>query len=226
MVAPIRSSCLGFLLLMLACSPRNKTTETTQPSVDEGTALAQDISYYADIKPLLERKCVGCHQAGGIAPFALTDETTVVRMQRAIVSATQSKTMPPWMADDRCNSYQNNRSMSDTEIQLIDQWSKGGAKVGHPAEYQAPEPHVAGLSRVDREIAPAEAYKPKENTNDYRCFVIDWPETTTQYVTGFGVQPGHPDLVHHVIAYRVPANQIETVKALDDAEEGPGYTCF
>ncbi|MDQ3233437.1 MAG: hypothetical protein M3Q07_16585, partial [Pseudobdellovibrionaceae bacterium] len=31
---------------------------------------------------------------------------------------------------------------------------------------------------------------------------------------------------HHVIAYRVPAAQIAAVQAMDQAEAGPGYTCF
>jgi hypothetical protein len=41
-----------------------------------------------------------------------------------------------------------------------------------------------------------------------------------------GVIPGRPEIVHHVIAYRVPPQLWEAVQALDAAEVGPGYTCF
>jgi len=29
-------------------------------------------TYFADVKPILEGRCAGCHRLGGIAPFALT----------------------------------------------------------------------------------------------------------------------------------------------------------
>src|SRR6185503_3822566 len=35
------------------------------------------ISYAKDVAPILEAKCVTCHQTGGIGPFAMTDYTVV-----------------------------------------------------------------------------------------------------------------------------------------------------
>ncbi len=60
----LKRSCLFLLLPMAANS---------------GPALARDLSYYADVKPILESNCVNCHQAGGVAPFTLDDPATVVR---------------------------------------------------------------------------------------------------------------------------------------------------
>lgn len=225
MVFPTRSTLPMTLLLPLACSPHNRS-QPTSPEQDPNPAVLQDPTYYADIKPILESKCVSCHQAGGIAPFALDDPTSVVRMQRAIVAATQNKSMPPWLAAEACQDYENDRSLNQAQIQTIAAWSKAGAKLGQPGDYVPLPTSASGLSRVDREIMPAEAYKPKDKANDYRCFVLDWSETSTRYITGVGVQPGHPDIVHHVIAYRAPVEKLEAVKALDEAEQGPGYTCF
>jgi hypothetical protein len=56
--------------------------------------------------------------------------------------------------------------------------------------------------------------------------VIDWPETTPKFVTGFEVVPGQIDEVHHVLSYAIPPEMVPFVLAMDEADPGPGYTCF
>ncbi|HET9241334.1 MAG TPA: hypothetical protein VFO10_28975 [Oligoflexus sp.] len=222
----IRTRPFWILMLPLACSPQDKSPSAAPESSSSGVGLNSELTYYADIKPILESNCVNCHGAGGLAPFALDDATSATRMHRAIAASTQSRSMPPWMAAPGCQDYENDRSLSEADIAALAAWSQSGAKVGNPADYKAPPARASGLSRVDREMTPSEAYQPKAGTNDYRCLVLDWPETSTQFITGVGVIPGRPDIVHHVIAYRVPQEQLDAVKALDEAEAGPGYTCF
>ena len=52
------------------------------------------------------------------------------------------------------------------------------------------------------------AYTPKApaapGTDDYRCFLLDPGLTAKSVVTGINVLPGNPDVVHHVILFRVP----------------------
>jgi hypothetical protein len=55
---------------------------------------------------------------------------------------------------------------------------------------------------------------------------MDWPETETKYVTGWGVKVDNAAIVHHIIAYYVPKERVAEYEAFDAAEEGPGYTCF
>jgi hypothetical protein len=44
---------------------------------------------------------------------------------------------------------------------------------------------------------------------------------------GRGVaRPGRPSIVHHIIAFLIHPENVATYQALDDAEPGPGYTCF
>lgn len=220
-----RTCPFWIVFLPLACSPKDRA-QTTPETVSQNPSLTRELTYYADIKPILETNCVNCHRVGGVAPFTLEDANSVLRMHRSIAAATQSRSMPPWMAAEGCQDYENDRSLAAADIASIASWSQGGAKLGDPNDYTAPVARPVGLSRVDREMIPSEAYQPKAGTNDYRCLVLDWPDTSTQYITGVGVVPGRPDIVHHVIAYRVPPQQLDAVKALDEAEAGPGYTCF
>jgi hypothetical protein len=75
-----------------------------------------------------------------------------------------------------------------------------------------------------------EAYTPSaptgKGTDDYRCFMLDPELTRDSYLTGTNVLPGNPDVVHHVILFRVPPDDVETVQRLDDADQGEGWTCF
>ena len=55
---------------------------------------------------------------------------------------------------------------------------------------------------------------------------IPWPATETRFVTGTRVTPDKQSIVLHVIIFVVGPDQVEEFQAYDDAEEGPGYTCY
>ena len=69
-------------------------------------------------------------------------------------------------------------------------------------------------------------YTPQTGPDEYRCFVIDWPEEAVRYVTGFGIRPGEQRVVHHVIAFIAAPDQLAELDALDAADPGPGYPCY
>ena len=71
-----------------------------------------------------------------------------------------------------------------------------------------------------------EPYTPTRGPDDYRCHLIPWPNEETSYVTGINVIPEQTSIVHHVILFLVGPDQVEQFQAYDDAEEGPGYTCY
>ncbi len=90
------------------------------------------------------------------------------------------------------------------------------------------KPLRAGERRIDVRM-PA-AYTPSAptgvGTDDYRCFLLDPKITTDSFVTGFDVKPGNPDVVHHVILFRVPPDQVAAAEKRDDETPGQGWTCF
>jgi hypothetical protein len=89
-------------------------------------------------------------------------------------------------------------------------------------------PLRAGERRLDVRM-PA-SYTPSaptgKGTDDYRCFLLDPKTTTDQMVTGFNILPGSPAIVHHVIMFRVPPEQVAEAKAKDASTPGQGWTCF
>ncbi len=63
-------------------------------------------------------------------------------------------------------------------------------------------------------------------TDDYRCFVLDPKVPSDQMITGFNVLPGNPDVVHHVILFRVPTDLVAEAEQKDASTPGQGWTCF
>src|SRR5262245_47272935 len=51
---------------------------------------------YANVAPILDSKCVGCHTVGGIAPFSLATASDARAHAQLILAATQARIMPPW----------------------------------------------------------------------------------------------------------------------------------
>jgi hypothetical protein len=63
-------------------------------------------------------------------------------------------------------------------------------------------------------------------TDDYRCFLLDPKVAADSFITGFDVRPGNPDVVHHVILFRVPPDLVADAERMDARTPGQGWTCF
>jgi hypothetical protein len=99
---------------------------------------------------------------------------------------------------------------------------------GHYAEPAKARPLRPGETR--RTIAMPGSYTPSApygaGTDDYRCFLLDPELDRDTWLTGTHVLPGNPEVVHHVILFQVPPEQVAAAEAKDAAEDGEGWTCF
>ncbi|WP_224248973.1 monooxygenase [Hyalangium gracile] len=184
-------------------------------------------TYHRDIAPLVQEKCGSCHSEGGIAPFALGTYEEVFALRGAIKGAVKARMMPPWMPGKDCTEYLQDRSLSDEQIALISRWVDEGGAEGDPAEAPAGvSVQSGGLSRADLTLAMPTEYSPTQTPDEYRCFILDWPETAVRYVSGFRGNPGQPSIVHHVIAFLAKPDEVAAFQALDAADPNPGYSCY
>lgn len=224
--------------LALACTPSTSDehddhADHASESGDE-TETGEDsaLTYHRDVRPILATHCVGCHQDGGIAPFALDHVDAATQFADLIVSVTADRMMPPFGADNsgECNTFRDARWLSDDELSTLAAWAELGAPAGDPATAPADPPPPPGLDGEIRTITMAAPYSPSDELDDdYRCFVIDGaaPADVDTFVTGFDVHPGNPKIAHHVIVWAPRnADAVDQARALDEAEAGEGYTCF
>ncbi len=105
----------------------------------------------------------------------------------------------------------------------------------HGMEHSGPaveEPESAPLRTGESALVLTmpDAYTPAPptgvGTDDYRCFLLDPELDRDVFLTGTHVLPGNPEVVHHVILFRVPPERVSVAEQVDDSEEGPGWTCF
>jgi hypothetical protein len=186
------------------------------------------LTYYRDVKPILDARCGGCHADDGIAPFSLTNPEDAVHHADLAADAVEDRRMPPWQPSDCCQDYRWRRSISEEEIATLDAWAAQGAPVGDPADEGAPLPtERAALERVDLTLRMAEPYTPSPTIgrDDVRCFQIDWPVDQQIFVTGLDVRPGNRTMVHHLTIFLADAGDDGELRALDDASAGPGWDC-
>jgi hypothetical protein len=98
----------------------------------------------------------------------------------------------------------------------------------HPVAAVKPKPLRAGESRMA--LRMDSTYRPSAphdvGTDDYRCFLLDPHLTQDRYLTGTFVKPDNPDVVHHVILFRVDPDQVAAAEQLDAKSPGEGWTCF
>ena len=185
-------------------------------------------SWFHDAEPIVAARCTTCHTTGGIAPMALRSFEDVLAHKKAVRDQVADGLMPPWPPAPGCNTYKHDRSLPESEKATLLSWLDRGAPKGDAAD--APIKPAAsatvGLSRVDLTLKLAEPYQPVLTPDEYRCFVLDWPETRTRYVAGFQAVPGNPAMVHHAIAFIATPGQAAAYQQLDDGSPGPGYSCF
>jgi hypothetical protein len=99
---------------------------------------------------------------------------------------------------------------------------------GTEAEPVAQKPLRAGETFAD--LRMPEPYTPSAptgvGTDDYRCFLLDPKLADDAFLTGLDVLPGNPAVVHHVIMFQVPPEEVANARATDAATPGEGWTCF
>ncbi len=225
-----------FLLLALALLAVMSCAQKPRPSDEAGfvggaiglaPTIDRALTYYADVKPIMEARCATCHVEGGSAPYALTSYEQVRDRSASIRAQVEERRMPPFLGLRECAEYSADWSLTEEQRGIITSWVSQGAPEGDTATPGvALDRVVRDLSRVDLTLTGSEPYTPKAGTDDYRCLVLDWPLTSPSFVTGFGAVPGHVDEVHHILAFAISPDQVPTITALDEAEDGPGYSCF
>jgi hypothetical protein len=162
----------------------------------------QDVTYYEHVAPIIMNNCVECHKRGDVAPFPLETYKDVSNKARLVQYVTETKYMPPWIADPSYRHYQNERLLSDKEIQTIKDWVKQGKKAGNKAN--APKrPEFTGNSLMGRKpdliIDMPEPYKIPGN-NEETFVAIKFPGKLDKPMPVECIEfvPGNRKLVHHV----------------------------
>jgi hypothetical protein len=197
-------------------------------------------TYWQDVAPIYFTKCGACHQAGGIAPFVLTEYATAKSWAAPSSTAVVARTMPPWLVrdDGTCGVFQDSKALAADEIAVIEAWAAGGALEGTPRtdlELPVVDHLAAGLDLATPKFVPEIVGGDLAPSDEYRCFLADQEFAADTFLVGYEVVPGNTKIVHHVLGIVVdPAadrgggkTNADVIAELDaQSPDRDGWPCF
>lgn len=180
----------------------------------------EKINFETNIKPILTKHCVNCHQNGGIAPFALDNWKDVDARAIMIGAVTASKYMPPWGADTSFQHYKNENYLSKTEIELIQQWIQNEqprGSVERRKEKLIPQNKVKKKQGTTIQIGFNRAFVIKgENKEEFRFFHLPSKIKENGYIQSIEFAPGNKKQVHHS---RIMIDTTQSISGIDGLSE-------
>jgi hypothetical protein len=187
----------------------------------QNSILGQEkINFETNIKPILTKHCVNCHQNGGIAPFALDNWSDVDARAIMIGAVTSSKYMPPWRADTSFQHYKNENYLSKTDIELIQQWIQNEQPRGtveRRKEKSFPQNKVKKKQGNEIQIGFNRAFVIKgENKEEFRFFHLPSKIKENGYIQSIEFAPGNRKQVHHS---RIMIDTTQSISGIDGLSE-------
>jgi mono/diheme cytochrome c family protein/peroxiredoxin len=184
-------------------------------------------TYAKDVAPILQKNCQECHRPGQVGPFSLETFDQARKRAADIVAVVENRSMPPWKAAPHVGvKFKDARSLSEDEIATLVAWSQADAPEGNPADLPSlpkfPDDWQLGTPDLVVDIG-ADFAVPADGDDIYRCFVVPTHLDKDQYVAAVEYRPGNRSVVHHMLAYVDISGK---ARERDQAEPGPGYTCF
>jgi len=160
------------------------------------------ISYAKEVAPIIEAKCINCHQAGSIGPMELTSYDKVKGFAPMIREVVRTSRMPPYMADPSVGHFQRDERLSPEQVKTLVHWIEAGAPRGDGADPLAAVKHVAPdwpLGKPDI-ILDIPAYTiPASGVVDYQRPWIKNPLTEARWLRASTIKVGARQGVHHIL---------------------------
>ena len=194
-------SCL-FLVLVTAGVSAQAPEKTNQPAV----------TFTRDVAPILQRSCQSCHRPGQMAPMSLLTYQDVRPWARSIKQRVTERTMPPWGIDPHVGiqSFKNDPSLRDDEVEKIVKWVDAGAPMGIAAD--APKPREFDdsdrwhIGKPDVVVTSPKHVVPAEASDWWGSYYVETGLTEDRYIKAIESKPGTTAVVHHPVTYAVDAD--------------------
>lgn len=222
--------------------PKNAYLKTTLEQLSDGKPLTQEPTlspgciitpkqgarvshdFTNSIGPMIFKNCAYCHKSGEIADFLpLTTHSEVVDALDTVEERVRSRYMPPWRADHRYGTFQNDMSLDTQQIHALMEWNRAKHPAGaKPPAYPvtAPSTSTASNPNYDWRMGKPDAvftigdegasnedpkgFKvPAEGVLSYQHVRVKTNFEEDRWVTASEVRPTSPGVVHHANVFVV-----------------------
>ena len=169
------------------------------------------LTFSKDIAPIFYKNCVGCHRPGEIAPMSLITYKEIRPWAKAIREKVAIREMPPWHLDSQYGKWENDRRLTQKEIDAVVAWIDGGAAEGNAKDLPALPKFASGWQIGEPDIVfqmPTEFTVPAEGSVPYQHFTVPTNFKEDRYIQALEARAGNLSVVHHIVMYvRDPGEQ-------------------
>jgi len=205
------------------------------PSTVAGAAN-KPVTFTKDIVPIFQEKCQDCHRKDSMAPMSLVTYEETRPWARSIKERVITHQMPPWHLDKTVGvqHFQNDRSLSDEQVETIARWVDAGAPQGDakdmPPAKQWPDDNTWQLQKVfgrppDMIIKSDPYTMPAVSQDQWWKPTVDLNLTEPRWVKAVEMRPGTPagrKITHHALAHLIQNDTDPAAKNGPDDDAGPG----
>jgi hypothetical protein len=185
-------------------------------------------TFAGDVAPIIYDNCTTCHRPGQAAPFSLMSYDDVRRRGQLIAAVTARRYMPPWHAAnaEAFPAFADERRLSDTQIETLAAWVRGGMPAGNMAAAPAPPvfPDGWALGKPDLVVSlPRPLEVRAEGPDQYRNVIVRVNLPEDRYITAIDFDPRGRSVLHHALYFITPA---DAEVGDNDTVPGVGFGAF
>src|SRR6185295_14126313 len=189
-----------------------QVTMNGQTPTRTAATAATGVTFTKDIAPIFQKSCQGCHRPGQMAPMSLMTYQDVRPWARSIKQRVADREMPPWGIDPHVGiqSFKNDPSLREDEIEKIVKWVDAGAPMGNAADM--PKPRVFDdsdrwhIGQPDIIVTSPPHKVPAEASDWWGSYNVATGLTEDRYIKAIESKAGKPAVVHHLLTYAVDAD--------------------
>jgi hypothetical protein len=218
-----------FVLALVVCLMLAGLATAGEPAT-VASAANKPVTFAKDIVPIFQEKCQDCHRKDSMAPMSLVSYEETRPWARSIKERVVTRQMPPWHLDKTVGvqKFQNDRSLSDEEIDMIARWVDTGAPLGDlkdmPAPKKFPDDDTWQAAKVYGRppdmIIKSDAYTmPAVSQDQWWKPTVDLHLTEPRWVQGVEMRPGTPagrKITHHALAHLIQNDTDALARTGDD----------
>jgi peroxiredoxin len=169
------------------------------------------VTYSKQISRILQSRCISCHRAGSIAPFALTSYRSAAAWADTIREVIADRRMPPWDADPRFGKFANDCQMPEEEKKLVYRWVDNGTPEGDAHDLPPKSTFTEGwqIPKPDLVVSMPKPFTvPAKGTVRYQYIEVDPGLKEDRWVQAAEAQPGNRSVVHHILVFIIPPERV------------------
>ena len=178
------------------------------------------VNYEQEVAPILLKRCVRCHQKGGIAPWAMSSHAMVHGFAPMIREVINTRRMPPFHADPDFGRWREDILLNYQELQTLFAWLDQGAlnsKGDDPLKSYVPTIQEWDLGTPDLIVNLPDFSIPATGILEYRYIKVDNPLSHDVWVSATSIKPGDAAALHHVNG-RLRASESDGVSMGDNED--------